>query len=64
MFNALKAEIERRQGQKMNSVDEDKKIYYLLQGDGKLSFAIDNSTNSLIKFHVAFSKDYLSVQLQ
>ena len=64
VLNALKAEIERRQGQMMSSVGEDKKKYCLIQDKGKLSFAIDNSTYSLVKLYVAFNNEYLSSQFQ
>ena len=54
IMNALKNEIERRQGQQMKSVDVGRKVYCLFQENGKLSFAIDGDNTS---FQVAFKNN-------
>jgi len=57
--NALKSEIERRYGHAMKSGDDNS--YYLLQDNGKLSFAIVDYVNyASVTLHVAFSKGFLS----
>ena len=53
IMNALKTEIERRQGQPMKKIDADKKIYCLFQDNEKLSFVIDMDNATL---QVAFKK--------
>ena len=54
IMNALKTEVERRQGQQMKSMDADRNIYCLFQDNGKLSFAIDVEN---VTFQVAFKKN-------
>ena len=57
VFNALKSEIERRQGQTMINVEND--YYYLLQSNGKLSYLVGLNGRE-IAFWVAFSEEYLA----
>ena len=61
VFNAVKTEIERRQGQPMRSMEQGRELYGLFQDAGSLSFALDASNHTL---YVAFNGAYLASLFQ